>query len=166
MAITQNPCKCGWHGHPTHPCTCTQKSIDQYLGRISGPLLDRIDLIIEVSSVEFQDLSRRAEAEPSAVIRQRVNGARDIQTRRYAGSAITCNAHMDTSALREYCKLDEACTSLMQQAFDRLQLTARSYDRILKVARTIADLDGAEQIGLSHLAEAIQYRTFDLGSQG
>ena len=166
LVCAMNPCKCGWHGHPTHPCTCTQKSIDQYLGRISGPLLDRIDLIIEVSSVEFQDLSRRAEAEPSAAIRQRVNQARAIQTKRYGDSPVTCNAHMDTAALREYCKLDEAGTSLMQQAFDRLQLTARSYDRILKVARTIADLDGAEQIGIPHLAEAIQYRTFRIGSQG
>lgn len=165
LVCAMNPCKCGWYGHPSGRCTCTQSAVDKYLSRISGPLLDRIDLIIEVPSVEFQDLSRRAEAEPSASIRRRVNQARDIQTRRYAGSDITCNAHMDSQALRSYCRLDETCTNLMQQAFDRLRLTARSYDRILKVARTIADLENAEQIGPTHLAEAIQYRTSDLSSR-
>ena len=157
-----NPCKCGWYGHPSGRCRCSRESIARYQSRISGPLLDRIDLIVDVPPVEYADLSQRKPGEPSAAIRERVNRARDVQNRRYAGSGVRDNAHMGPAELRGWCMLDPAGDDLMHKAFDRMRLTARSYDRILKVARTIADLDGAEQIGVRHIAEAIQYRTYDL----
>lgn len=163
LVCAMNPCKCGWYGHPSGRCICSQASVDQYLSRISGPLLDRIDIIVEVPSVDFEELSSRAKAEPSSAVRARVNAARKIQQLRYQGHRNQCNAVMEPAAVRSYCALDEACTALMKAAFERLNMTARSYDRILKVARTIADLDGAEQIAPQHIAEAIQYRSVNLG---
>ncbi len=166
LVCAMNPCKCGWYGDPSGRCTCSPAAVDRYLSRVSGPLLDRIDLIIEVPVVPFEDLRQIGPSEPSSAVRERVCAARDIQRQRYAGDAIvSCNAAMEAAQLRAFCALDETCAGLMRQAFDRLHLTARSYDRILRVARTIADLDGSEALGPQHLAEAIRYRTFRFGSR-
>ena len=162
LVCAMNPCKCGWYGHPSGRCRCSREAVARYHSKISGPLLDRIDLIIDVPPVEYQDLAQRTPGEPSSAIRARVNAARAVQTRRYDGTGVRDNAHMGPAMLREYCRLDEGCDELMRRAFDRLRLTARSYDRILKVARTIADLEGSGQIAVQHIAEAIQYRTYDL----
>ncbi len=159
LVCAMNPCKCGWYGHPSGRCTCSTKSVQQYLSRLSGPLLDRIDIQVDVQSLEFEDLSRRKAGEDSATIRARVNEARSRQIARYGADGIDCNAHMNQKELAQYCQLDAAGTAIMRAAFDRMGLTARSYDRILRVARTIADLDGADEITASHLAEAIQYRS-------
>ena len=163
LVCAMNPCRCGWYGDPSGRCTCSEQSVHNYVNRISGPLLDRIDIIIEVPAVSFDELRERKEGEPSSAIRERVNAARAVQHRRFAGTKTVSNARMDPEQLKSACALTEECAELMREAFDRLGLTARSYDRILKVARTIADLDGSETIGLSHLAEAIQYRTYQIG---
>ena len=160
LVCAMNPCKCGWYGDPSGRCTCTEASVDRYRSRISGPLLDRIDIMVEVPSVAFEDLRARQEAEPSSAIRRRVNAARKIQNERYGGKL--CNAHMGPGEMRSYCGLTEECEELLKGAFESMGLTARSYDRILRVARTIADLEGAENIELPHLAEAIQYRSVSL----
>lgn len=160
LVCAMNPCKCGWYGDPSSRCTCSRQSVRSYLSRISGPLLDRIDIMVEIPALPFTDLTGEERAEPSAAIRQRVNDARKRQQDRFGLGEHSCNAQMGPAELREFCRLDEASTSLMQAAFERLGLTARSYDRILKVARTVADLDGSEQIGPQHIAEAIRYRTF------
>lgn len=162
LVCAMNPCKCGWYGDPSGRCTCSQFSVDTYRSRISGPLLDRIDIIIEVPAVHFEDLRRRQEAEPSAVIKERVNAARHRQNLRFGQSSGLCNARMGPNELRRFCRLDEASAELMRRAFDVFGLTARSYDRILKVARTIADLAGSEEISSDHIAEAIQYRIVNL----
>ena len=165
LVCAMNPCRCGWHGDPSGRCTCTERSVQDYVGRISGPLLDRIDIIIEVPAVSFEELRERKEGEPSAAVKERVNAARAIQHRRFAGTSTNSNARMSPEQLHKICVLSDDCAALMEEAFDAMGLTARSYDRILKVARTIADLDGAEEIGLSHVAEAIQYRTYKIGRQ-
>ena len=162
LVCAMNPCKCGWYGDPSGKCTCTEFSVQNYRSRISGPLLDRIDIIIEVPAVDFDDLNRRREAEPSEIIKERVNAARQRQNMRYGQSSGLCNARMGPDELRKYCKLDQESTEMLRQAFSVFGLTARSYDRIVKVARTIADLDGSEQITSDHIAEAIQYRTVNL----
>jgi len=162
LVCAMNPCKCGWYGDPSGRCTCTEHAVEHYRSRISGPLLDRIDMIIQVPAVHYEDLRRRKEAEPSAVIKERVNFARKRQHRRFGESTGMCNARMGPTELRHYCKLDDECDELMKMAFETFGLTARSYDRILKVARTIADLDDCDRITSDHLAEAIRYRTINL----
>lgn len=165
LVCAMNPCKCGWYGDPSGRCTCSQYAVDAYRSRISGPLLDRIDIIVEVPAVHFEDLRNRAEAEPSSAIKARVDRARAVQHQRFGEESGMCNARMGPAELRRYCSLDDESAALMKQAFDVFGLTARSYDRIVKVARTIADLDGSEAIGIQHLAEAIQYRSVNLGNQ-
>ena len=159
LVCAMNPCKCGWYGHPSGRCTCSLKSVEKYLSRLSGPLLDRIDIKVDVQALEFEELSHRGSGEPSSVIRERVNQARARQQARFGDSGTPCNAYMNQAELERFCKLDEAGTAMMKTAFDRMGLTGRSYDKILRVARTIADLDGVEDIAPIHLAEAIQYRT-------
>ena len=162
LVCAMNPCKCGWYGDPRGRCTCSQASVDQYRSRISGPLMDRIDIIIEVPAVQYEDLHRRQEAERSEAIKARVNEARMVQHRRFGESSGMCNARMGPNELRYHCVLDDEGYELMERAFEVFGLTARSYDRILKVARTIADLDGSRDIKADHVAEAIQYRTVNL----
>ena len=165
MVCAINPCKCGWYGDPSGRCRCSEQSVENYQSRISGPMLDRIDIMVEVSAVHFEELRVRAEAEPSAKIKERVNAARQIQNSRYSVKSGMCNARMGPEELRAFCALSDECAELMRQAFDAMGLTARSYDRILKVARTIADLDGSRDIHPMHLAEAIQYRAVKLGNR-
>jgi magnesium chelatase family protein len=162
LVCAMNPCKCGWRGHPSNRCTCSDRDVAKYVEKISGPLLDRIDLHVNVPSVEYEAMRRRQTPESSADIKARVDAARDIQKRRLAGTGVSCNAYLTPAMIGEYCTLDGACDKLMKSAFERMGLTARSHDRILRVARTIADLDGAEQIAPSHLAEAIQYRNTEI----
>ena len=159
MVCAMNPCKCGWYGDPSGRCRCSQQAVEAYQSRISGPMLDRIDIIVEVPSVHFEDLRSRTEAEPSSAVKARVNEARKIQLDRFGERSGMCNARMGPEEMRQYCNLSDDCAAIMKQAFDTMGLTARSYDRILRVARTIADLDGSEEIQVGHLAEAIQYRT-------
>lgn len=165
LVCAMNPCKCGWYGDPSGRCTCSDQAVRNYRGRISGPLLDRIDIVVEVPAVHFEDLRERAEAEPSAAVKQRVDTARERQHRRFGNDGKMCNARMGPEEMRKFCALDEESASLMKQAFDAMGLTARSYDRILKVARTVADLDGSEEIRPRHIAEAIQYRAVNLGNR-
>ena len=164
LVCAMNPCKCGWYGDPSGRCRCKQADIDKYLGKISGPLLDRVDIIVEVPAVKFDALRRSDTAEASAEIKKRVDAAREIQNRRFSGTDVRCNALLDPAGLREFCALDDGCSELMKTAFERLHMSARSYDRVRKVARTIADLDGSEHIQPQHIAEAISYRSFQFGS--
>ena len=165
MVCAMNPCKCGWYGDSSGRCTCSERAVEAYRSRISGPMLDRIDIVVEVPSVHFEDLRTRAEAEPSAAVRERVNTARERQNLRFGKGSSMCNARMGPEEMRRYCELDESSAELMKQAFEAMGLTARSYDRILKVARTVADLDGSEDIQVQHIAEAIQYRAVNLGNR-
>ena len=155
LVCAMNPCKCGWYGHPSGRCKCSENDVTRYLSRLSGPLLDRIDLFVEVSALEFNELAERSKSESSETVRARVNAARTIQNNR-TGSV--SNAYLGQKELDACCALDEACQTVMKGAFERLGLTARGYDRIRRVARTIADLDGSEHIQVHHLAEALQYR--------
>lgn len=161
LIAAMNPCPCGYYGHPSGKCRCTQKQVSAYLSKISGPLLDRFDLHIEAAPVEYQDLSSDIKEEPSESIRKRVTVARDIQNERFKNTGINCNANITPDKLREYCVLSDDADKFVGNAFDRLGLSARAYDRILKVARTIADLEGCDIIEKKHVATAIQFRSLD-----
>ena len=167
LVAAMNPCPCGYYTHPTQECTCQPGAVEKYLNRISGPLLDRIDLHIEVVPVPFEELSKKGTGEKSSTVRARVTRARQIQTERFANVPnIHSNAQMSSKLIQKYCVLDNECSILLKGAMDRLNLSARAYDRILKVARTIADLDNSENIKKEHLAEAIQYRSLDRENWG
>lgn len=163
LVCAMNPCKCGYYGHPTKKCTCKPRDISNYLSKISGPLLDRIDIQIEVSSLTYDEMSDKMPAESSAEIRERVNKARKIALERFRddGFGANSNAEMSPSAIRRYCPLDSAGDRILRAAFDRLGMSARAHDRILRLARTIADLADSEYIKAEHIAEAIQLRTLD-----
>ena len=162
LVCAMNPCKCGWNGDSSGRCKCSPTSVANYRSRISGPLLDRIDIIVEVPAVQYEDLQSREETESSASMKAKVNRARKIQEARYKDRAITCNARMGPDEMREFCKLDKVGNTLMEEAFNDYGLTARSYDRILKVARTIADIEGSKDILPAHIGEAIQFRTINI----
>ena len=162
LVCAMNPCRCGWRGHPDKRCTCTDAQVEKYVSRISGPMLDRMDLHVTVPSVEFEAMRRRETPESSAQVKARVDAARALQSARFAGTAVTCNAQMTPAMVGQFCRLDEDGERIMRAAFTRMGLTARSHDRILRVARTIADLEGAAEISAVHLAEAIQYRNTDI----
>lgn len=162
LVASMNPCPCGYYNHPTKACVCSPGQVQKYLNRISGPLLDRIDLQIEVIPVEFEKMADARLGESSAAIRERVIQARRIQEKRYAQEkGIYCNAQMSSRLLNQYARPDEAGLALLKNAMNRLSLSARAYDRILKVSRTIADLEGSERVASRHLAEAIGYRNLD-----
>ena len=162
LVCAMNPCRCGWRGHPSGRCTCSDREVAKYVEKISGPLLDRIDLHVSVPAVEYASMRRKETPESSADVKCRVDAARAVQTARFAGTGVTCNAHMTAPMIGQFCCLDHAGDALMKSAFERMGLTARSHDRILRVARTIADLDGAADIRPEHLAEAIQFRNTDI----
>lgn len=161
LVSSMNPCPCGYYGSKTHECTCTPAQISKYHSKLSGPLMDRIDLHINVSNVTYDDLSSQSMAEPSCSVRERVNRARQIQLKRFENSGIFSNSKMSGEMLKKYCKLDSECENIIKDAFSKLNLSARAYTRILKVARTIADLAGEENITANHLREALQYRSLD-----
>ena len=160
LVCAMNPCKCGWYG--SDRCTCSERDVHRYLSRISGPMLDRIDIIVEVSALNFDELKSRPSGEKSADIRERVNKAREKQAKILGGRS---NAYMTPAEMQQRCALTPECEELMRDAFDALGLTGRSYDRVLRVARTIADLEGSENIGPLHIAEAVQYRTSDFSER-
>jgi magnesium chelatase family protein len=162
LVTAMNPCPCGWNGDQAHECDCTPAEIKRYTRKISGPLLDRIDIHIRVPRVEYQDLISEKKAEASAVIRQRVMAARDIQLSRFTDHHIFCNGQMNHADLKKRCRLSAGAQQLLKQAFQALNLSARSYDRIIKVSQTIADLDKSGTIEDRHIAEAIQLRN-DIG---
>jgi len=163
LIASMNPCPCGFYNHPEKECTCPPGAVQKYLNKISGPLLDRIDLHVEVTPVAFSELSNKnSTGELSLTIRQRVIKAREIQTERYKNNpGMYANAQMSSKQLREICVINQAGEALLKKAMERLNLSARAYDRILKVSRTIADLAGSADIKAEHLAEAIQYRSLD-----
>lgn len=161
LIASMNPCPCGYYNHPEKECVCSPGVVQKYLNRISGPLLDRIDIHIEVVPVPFDELSKETQSESSQIVRNRVMVGRNMQQHRFADSTIHCNAQMDTKSLQKYCVLDNAGSTLLKQAMKKLGLSARAYDRIIKVSRTIADLEESEGIQSQHVAEAIQYRSLD-----
>lgn len=161
LIASMNPCPCGYYGSKTHECKCSARQIHSYLTKLSGPMMDRIDLHVEVDSVEYKDLRSDTLEENSASIKERVNKARLIQTMRFKGTNVHNNAEMTSALVKKYCKVDDDCDRLLKSAFEKFNLTARAHDRILKVARTIADLDGCEKIQQEHIIEAINYRSLD-----
>lgn len=161
LIAAMNPCQCGYFGHPTRQCTCRKGAVAKYLGKISGPLLDRMDIHVEVPPVEYKELSRPSPSESSLSIRERVNKARLMQQERFGDTGIHCNARITPATLHEFCRMTDDASKVLQMSFDRLKLSGRAYDRIVKVARTVADLDGEEIISSQHIMEAIHYRTLD-----
>jgi magnesium chelatase family protein len=163
LVSAMNPCRCGYFGHPTIPCTCKPDDIRKYVSRISGPLLDRIDIQIEIPSLTFDELNTPQKEESSAEIRGRVERARTYAKARYdaAGVEVTANSRVTAPQIRQFCPMDDAAQMLLRGAFERMGLSARGYDRILRVARTVADMDECEVIGAPHIAEAIQMRSLD-----
>lgn len=161
LVAAMNPCPCGYKGHPTRECSCSEAILKRYKDKISGPLLDRIDIHVEVQNIEYETLSSKKKEESSAEIRKRVNKARDKQRERFAGTGITCNAKMTPAATREFCILTPEADAMMKNSFESMGMSGRAYDKILRVARTIADLDDSEFIEIQHIAEAIQFRALD-----
>lgn len=161
LIAAMNPCPCGYHGHPTKSCSCNEKQILKYLTRISGPLLDRIDIHIEVPPVKYEELNSTSPAESSQSIRNRVNSARKVQQQRYKDYGISCNAALTTPLLKKFCKLEEDVDLFLKTSFEKLQMSGRAYSRILKLSRTIADLEGEENIKKQHIAQAISFRNLD-----
>ena len=161
LIAAMNPCPCGYFNHPTRRCTCSPNAIQRYLNRVSGPLIDRFDIQIEVPPVEYEELVDRTSEESSKSIKERVDKARKIQTERYKNSKTTCNARLTDAEFQDYCLITDEAAKLLKSAFETMGLSARAYNRILKVARTIADLDESEKIELPHVAEAVQYRSLD-----
>jgi magnesium chelatase family protein len=158
LIAAMNPCPCGYYGDPEKECTCSMTMVSRYQKRISGPLLDRIDIHVEVPRVDYEKLSSDRLGEPSSAVRARVEAARKRQRVRFEGTALSCNADMGPAEIRQYCQVDEAAQSLLKAAMQQMHLSARAYHRVLKLARTIADLAGSEHIQTAHIAEAIQYR--------
>jgi magnesium chelatase family protein len=163
MSQQDKPQPCGYFNDPSHECTCTPPMIQRYVSKISGPLLDRIDIHLDVPAVKYKELRAEASTESSADIRARVERGRQAQLQRFAGSKVYSNAQMTPKLIRKHCKLDAASEQLLENAMTRMGLSARAHDRILKVGRTIADLEGASEIASKHIAEAIQYRSLDKG---
>ncbi|MBE6767178.1 MAG: ATP-binding protein [Ruminococcaceae bacterium] len=161
LVAAMNPCPCGYFGHPTKKCTCSPQQVSRYLSKISGPMLDRLDIHVEVPPIDFDSLKSKNAEESSASIRERVNKARRLQEERYRGTGITCNARLTPSMLEKYCTLSPEAEKALRAAFERMGLSARAYDRLLKVARTIADLGGSERIETPHIMQAIQFRSLD-----
>jgi len=161
LAAAMNPCPCGFFGDPTRDCRCTPTQIQRYVAKISGPLLDRIDIHIDVPAVRYKELRGAAPPEGSTEVRARVAAARVRQLERFRGQKIYSNGQMPTRLIRQHCEIDAESEKLLENAVTRMGLSARAHDRILKVARTIADLDASEHIGPKHLSEAVQYRTLD-----
>lgn len=161
LIAAMNPCPCGYYGHPSRKCICSKKQVQHYMSRVSGPMLDRFDIHIEVAPVEFTHLSSPEKEEPSAIIRERVQKARDIQNERFKNTEITCNARITSDILNEVCPLDSAATELLKNVFEKMGLSARAYDKILKVSRTIADMDNSQIICKQHVSQAVQYRSLD-----
>jgi magnesium chelatase family protein len=161
LIASMNPCNCGYYGDSTRECTCSAGQIQKYLNKVSGPMLDRFDMHIEVSAVKYDELSQKSGGESSEEIRKRVENARKIQLERYKGLNVYCNAQLSAALTEKFCVLDDECKNLLKSAFESLGLSARAHNRILKLARTIADLEESENIQFAHLAEAIQYRSLD-----
>ena len=161
FVAAMNPCPCGYFGHPVKPCTCSESAVRKYLGKVSGPLLDRIDIQIEVPPVRYDELVNKKPAESSQSIRKRVEAAREIQRKRFENEGITCNAQMSAPMLKKYCELSDEASAYLKVGFEKLAMSGRAYDRILKVARTIADLNNSESITKQHIAEAFRLRSLD-----
>jgi magnesium chelatase family protein len=161
LLAAMNPCPCGYYADPNNECQCTIPQIQRYRSKISGPLMDRIDIHIEVPAVKYRDLASCDSGDSSRDIKKRIDSARRIQLERFKGMKIYCNAQMTNRHIKKYCQIDDASQKLLEMAIDKFGLSARAYTRILKVARTIADLEGQENIQPAHLSEAIQYRTLD-----
>ena len=161
LVCAMNPCPCGYYGTGVKKCTCSPSAVSKYLNKISGPLLDRIDIHVEVPSMSYEDISSKKPGESSEEIRKRVNKARKIQLERFKGMNITSNSHISPGDLEKFCALDDKANSLLKRAFQKFGLTPRAYGKVIRVARTIADLDGSENIQSNHIAEAVQYRSLD-----
>jgi magnesium chelatase family protein len=167
LIAAMNPCPCGYYNHPQNECNCPPGYVQKYLNRISGPLFDRIDIHIEVIPVPFKELSESRQSEKSEAVRERVMKARQVQEKRFEGmTGVHCNAQMSSKVLRKYCKLDAAGDAILKTAMEKMGLSARAFDRIIKVARTIADIEGQADIRSEHLAEAIHYRSLDRDNWG
>ncbi len=161
LVAAMNPCPCGHYGDDLHPCHCSERQIINYLSRVSGPMLDRIDLHVEVSAVRYENLTSTDKSESSSDIKKRVDNARNIQRKRYENLSFSCNANLPEKDMQTYCTLTDNAKSFLKTAFDKLGMSARAYDRILKVSRTIADLSASDMIDVVHIAEAVQYRSLD-----